>query len=188
MFKIKILFVSLGCLLGNLAYAGGDVLVSTCSNDLLRKEIIAKAQAEIGFQETLGANDGPRIREYRKSIPGINYPVPWCAIFCKWVYTQLNVDTPGNAWVPSWSAKPQYVIYYRKNARNELPCAGDAVTFYYPAMKREAHIAIVYEWPIEGDYFYTIEGNTNQAGGREGNSVRKKMRRKSDAYKIMRFV
>lgn len=183
--KIKILFAGTLVILGYLACAGSDLLTS-CPNNEVRQEIISLAKAEIGFHETFGANDGPRIREYRK-VSGFSYPVPWCAIFVKWVYAQLEIETPGNAWVPSWSAKSQYVIYYRRNARNELPCPGDAVTFYYPSMRREAHIGLVASWP-PGDYFYTIEGNTNAAGGREGNSVRLKMRRKSDAYKIMRFV
>lgn len=186
MHKIKIFFAGALVILGYLACSGSDLLSQT--SDSLRQAIVLKAKSEIGFQETLGANDGPRIREYRKSVPGISYPVPWCALFCKWVYTSCKISTPGNAWVPSWSAKPKYVIYYRKNARNEIPSAGDAVTFYYPHMGREAHIGLIASWPSQGDYFYTVEGNTNSAGGREGNSVRLKMRRKSDAYKIMRFV
>jgi hypothetical protein len=191
MYKIKIFFVALGCILGHLVSVGSDLQIEVhCDNLQLRNQIVVTALAEQGFQETSGANDGPRIREYWKAVKGISYPVPWCAIFVKWVYTTYHIETPGNAYVPSWSNKRQYVIYTRGAKDNhQYPCAGDAVTFYYPAMHREAHIGLVAEWPPGGDYFYTVEGNTtNVSGSREGNSVRRKMRRKTDAYKIMRFI
>jgi len=117
--------------------------------------------------------------------------VPWCAIFVSWVYTVTglkDVVPHGPEWVPSWSARPQFVIYKRGVAVNQYPCAGDVVTFYFPSSRQECHIGIVKEWPPKGDYFYTIEGNTNGAGSSDGDGVYIKMRRKTDAYRIMRFI
>lgn len=188
----KVFLLSVALVLGHLVGFSSDLLTD-CSNPELRTRIINNCVGEIGQRETLGANDSPRIREY-KALLHYTYkvPVPWCAIFVAWDYIASGVPLPalsGNpAYVPNWSKDPRYVIYTRGAKTNKMPCAGDVVTYYSPRQGIEFHIAIIKIWPPTGDYFYTVEGNTNNAGSDEGDGVYLKLRRKSDAYKIMRFV
>jgi hypothetical protein len=192
MFKTKILLAGVALLFGHLAYSGSDVLNVSCSSPEVRAKIVAIAVGEVGVREDLGANDAVRIREYKRAIHSkFDYPVFWCGIFAAYCYVSsghADVVPKAPEWVPSWSARKQYVIYARGTSPTQIPCAADVVTFYYTRLGRESHIAIIKEWPIDGDYFYTVEGNTNGAGGREGDGVYIKKRRKTDAYKIMRFV
>jgi CHAP domain len=171
-------------LLSHLAYSGSDLLTS-CTAPEIRSKILSVANGELYVREDLGSNDALRIREYKRAINSkFNYPVEWCAIFVSWVYTTngLKDKLPyGFEWVPSWSARPQFIIYKRGVKGNQFPCPGDVVTYYYPRLGHEGHIGIVIEWPVDGDYFKTIEGNWNRG-------VRIVIRRKTDAYRVMRFV
>jgi hypothetical protein len=185
MLKIKIFLTGVAIVFSYLVGFSGDLLVSNCTAPELRTKIIATASAELYVREDLGPNDALRIREYKKVINSkFDYPVEWCAIFVSWVYTAngLKEKIPyGPEWVPSWSARPRFVIYKRGAAANQYPCPGDVVTFYYPSKGIEGHVGLIKNWPAEGQYFYTIEGNW-------GGGVKVVMRRKTDAYKVMRFV
>ena len=189
MFKIKVFLAGVLLVSGNLVSAGSDLL-SSCSNHETRARIVATATAELHVREDLAANDAVRIREYKSVIKSrFNYPVAWCGIFTAYCFKTNGIEPPkGAEWVPSWTADKKRVIYQRGHSENQYPCPGDAVTFYYPKQGREGHVGIVKTWPIEGNYFWTIEGNTNAAGSREGDGVYIKMRRKTDAYKIIRLI
>jgi hypothetical protein len=173
-------------LFSHLVAVGSDLLVN-CSAPEKRATIISVASAELYVREDLGSNDALRIREYKVVINSkFNYPVEWCAIFVSYVYIKSGLEkfvpNPGKEWVPAWSSRsPKAVIYKRGSTTNQYPCAGDVVTFYYPKLGYEGHIGLVKEWPATGDYFKTIEGNW-------GGGVKIVLRRKSDAYKVMRFV
>jgi hypothetical protein len=185
MHKIKILLAGLVTICGHLVGFSSDIL-SNCSAPAERAKLIAVASAELYVREDLGQDDALRIREYKKIINSkFNYPVAWCAIFVSYVYTQSGyahvVPNPGKEWVPSWSARSKDVIYKRGNTNNQYPCPGDVVTFFYPKLGYEGHIGLVKQWPANGDYFYTIEGNW-------GGGVKTVMRRKTDAYRVMRYV
>lgn len=170
---------------GHLVSVGRDLL-SNCSSPDVRARVIAVASAELYVRENIGPDDALRIREYKTVINSkLNYPVAWCAIFVSYVYTKSGLEkfvpTPGKEWVPAWSARASNVIYKRGNITNQYPCAGDVVTFYYPKLGYEGHVGLVKDWPSNGDYFTTIEGNW-------GGGVKVVLRRKTDAYKVMRFV
>lgn len=187
---IKVLFTGLAIVFSHLVGVSGDLL--SCTQPELRAKCITIAKGELQVRENIAANDALRIREYKKAIGSkFNYPVAWCGIFVSWVYNQVGLQKSlpyGPEWVPSWSANKKQVIYTRGNADNQQPCPGDAVTFFYPRQGREGHIGLIKEWPSQGKYFYTIEGNTNSAGSREGDGVYVKMRLKTDAYKIIRII
>jgi hypothetical protein len=153
----------------------------------LRAQVAATYHGEIGVREDIGPNDGIRIREYR-TVSKFKYPVSWCAIFTMWTYTQNGVPFhQANEWVPSWS-RPQYVVYARGRPNNKTPRQADVFTLYYQHLKREGHIGFVDQWPRDSEYIITVEGNTNQAGSREGDGVHRKRRLKASIYKVMDYI
>lgn len=109
---------------------------------------------------------------------------PWCASFASWIYYHADYDAPISAWSPSYAMKKD--IIYKKNLKNNKKIqAGDAVTFYYSNLKRVGHVGIIVKQ--EGDYLYTIEGNTNENGSREGDGVYRKKRDINKIYAVTRY-
>jgi len=66
------------------------------------------------------------------------------------------------------------------------PSFGDVFFIYFPEKKRVAHTGFVDQW--EQTYIITVEGNTNEAGSREGDGVYRKRRLKSQIYAVSSFI
>ena len=112
-----------------------------------RKDILGVALSQIGFTEG-SRNETPY---------GAWYGMPnqsWCATFISWCATQADVGT--HILKRSAIAAPDYdyfnIPYY--DGATYTPQPGDL--FF---TKNFSHVGFVYY--VEGDYFYTIEGNTN---------------------------
>ncbi|PWG78593.1 hypothetical protein DDR33_21770, partial [Pararcticibacter amylolyticus] len=66
------------------------------------------------------------------------------------------------------------------------PSRGDVFGIYFPEKGRIAHVGFVDDW---GDkYVVTVEGNTNEAGSREGDGVYRKRRFISCIYKVVKYL
>lgn len=141
--------------------------------------------AEIGVREATGRNDGERVETYLASV-GFGKGHAWCAAFVSWTLQQCGVSNPKSAWSPSWFPNRK-VIYHRGNQQLKelIPAAGDVFGIYFQKLKRIAHVGFVDRWGEK--YVVTVEGNTNDAGSREGDGVYKKRRLKSQIYKVSRW-
>lgn len=180
--KIKIILLGV-CLLFVGAYTlHAGSLKEPLTKEQLRAKVALTYTSQVGVMETLGANDSPEIREYLK-VTNVKTPAAWCAAFVAYCYTSNGVPNPKSAWSPAYFS-PKYCI----NAKDSPPLQADVFGVYYNNLKRIAHIGFIDRWPREGDYFITVEGNTNNNGSREGNGVYKKRRLKRSAYKIARYV
>ncbi|MFD0997686.1 CHAP domain-containing protein [Ohtaekwangia kribbensis] len=165
-------------------YAGA--LDERCSNDACRIEkqllVATTYTSQIGVKENLGPNDSKEIRAYLL-VTGVKHPASWCAAFVAYCFTVNGVDNPKNAWSPSWFVDKSRLI----NPQKVKPERADTFAVYHRELKRIAHIGFVDTWP-PGDYFITVEGNTNNNGSREGDGVYRKRRLKKNAYKISRWI
>ena len=139
--------------------------------------------AEIGVREKTGNNDGERIEMYLKST-GLGKGYAWCAAFVTWTFQQAGVKTVRSAYSPDWFKKN--VVYTRGETKSYTAKKGDVFGLYFPEKKRIAHVGFIHAQ--EGDYYITVEGNTNQAGSREGDGVYKKRRPKRTIYKVADYV
>jgi len=112
-----------------------------------RKDIINVALSQVGYTE------GPSNRtKYGAWYPAANQP--WCATFVSWCVAQAEIPTdvikqsaiadPGSAFFNI----PMY------DGINYTPKPGD---FFFT--RSMGHVGIVVS--VDGDYFYTAEGNTN---------------------------
>lgn len=73
-----------------------------------------------------------------------------------------------------------------RDAPVSLPQKGDVFGIYFNSLKRIAHAGFVDEW---GDkYVVTVEGNTNEAGGREGDGVYRKRRLIGSIYRVAAWL
>lgn len=140
----------------------------------LRKQVIDTALSQIGVRELSGKNDGVAVEKYLK-VCGLGKGYAWCAAFISWVYKVNKVTEFKTAWAPGWFPK-------KRITNNPLP--GDVFGIWIN--NRIGHVGLVYLW---GDKVVrTIEGNTNEAGSREGDGVYEKRRLRRQIYAVSKWV
>ncbi|WP_316814280.1 peptidoglycan-binding protein [Pedobacter heparinus] len=130
-----------------------------------RSAVIDIARKEIGVRES-GHNSGPRIREYLAYV-GFKEAAPWCSAFCSWCFGQAGLVKPRTAWSPG-------LFPVSRLARDGLP--GMLIGIYFPSLGRIGHCGIIER--VQGSMIFSIEGNTNVTGSREGDAVMRKVRHK----------
>ncbi len=149
------------------------------------------ARPYIGAMEASGNQMGtdPRMREIFEAdslmSAGDTDGYPWCCSFISMCVQKLIGQSPHYAMVhppktasvlnfrTRW-APAQNCLVFPPNHAVHSPHKGDVVVFTF------SHIGVVDE--VGTNMVYTIEGNTNEAGSREGTSVL----RKSRAFGIIR--
>lgn len=149
------------------------------------------ARDMIGVKES-SPNWGPEIQRFLRAARVVS-PAPWCAAFVNWAAEQaaslLGVPSPLEevklqAYVPSY-----YQWAKEKNKLTKWPDVGpgDLFVIYYASMNRFGHIGFVDYADANAGTFKTIEGNTDAAGGREGNAVASRIRRNTPMVEYIRW-
>lgn len=144
--------------LGGRHVSGRDLLIAP------KLPLLEIARGELGVRERSGKNDGPRILIYQGAV-GLKSGDPWCAAFVSWVFFKAGYPKPRTGWSPA-------LFPLARIKKTAAP--GMLFGIYFPALKRIAHCGFVES--LRGDWVITIEGNTNQAGAREGDGVYRKWR------------
>lgn len=122
-----------------------------------RADIIGVARTQVGYRETL--NNTTKYGAWY----GLDNQ-PWCAMFVSWCARQAKIPQSviRNSAVAAPDANYHNLAY--KDGKSYTPKMGDV--FF---KKDFSHNGLVYH--VDGDYFYTIEGNTNNDGSDLGHSV-----------------
>jgi hypothetical protein len=158
------------------------------NTDSLRKCVQEVYSSQVGVRELTGKNDGPEVKQYLASVK-LKEGFAWCAAFVNYCLESCSIKTPKSGWVPSWLIKER-IIYNSKQiyvaGNYTKPLRGDLIFLYNKEMGRPAHIGFVDEWGDE--YVKTVEGNTNTAGGREGNGVYRKIRPIRTIYAVVDII
>lgn len=133
-----------------------------------RDDIIGVAKTQLGYRE--GANNATKYGTWY-GLPN----QPWCAMFISWCARQAGIPTSvlKNSAVAAPDAQYFNIPYY--DGASYTPQKGDL--FF---TKSWSHVGLVYY--VDGDYFYTIEGNSNNTGSGEGTSVVSNRRKISNFY------
>lgn len=133
----------------------------------LSDKAIDMAIVELGVQENpIYSNWGRDVSKYLLSV-GIDFPASWCAALVYWCFNQACIDlamenplTKTAGVLRLWnSAKPANKV--------TEPQAGDI--FIMDFGKGLGHTGIVEK--TDKDFIYTIEGNSNNNGDRNGYEV-----------------
>lgn len=152
----------------------------------VQQSVVNIYTAEIGVRELTGHNDGTRVIEYLKSA-NLNKGNPWCAAFVCWTYKQVKLHAVISGYSPNWFPKSN-TIYTNGLANNRTPDRADVFGIWFSSKNRIAHVGFIDNWSPTNSYCITVEGNTNNAGSREGDGVYKKRRLKSQIYKVSRWI
>ena len=153
--------------------------------DSLRIQLQRVYRAEIGIRENR-ENRGRRIEEYLRYV-GLGAGNPWCAAFVSWAYGQIGIKRIRTGWSPDLF-KASDVIYTRTHS-SKAPVqlsAGDVFGLWFPEKKRIAHVGFIDQ--VQGKWLITVEGNTNEAGSREGDGVYRKRRLMRSIYAVSRYL
>lgn len=130
-----------------------------------RQTVLAVARPLVGQVEE-GNNAGRFVEEVLSSV-GLGPGHPWCAAFNFFVFREAGFSSlvPKSAWSPDW---------LRGGERRRTGHPADVFGIYFPSRGRIAHTGIVEAQ--QGPWLTTIEGNTNEAGSRDGDGVYRKKR------------
>jgi hypothetical protein len=147
----------------------------------VREQVVHAYTAEIGVREATGHNDGEPVEKYLAST-GLGKGYAWCAAFVNWVYQQNGIEGPKTpAWSPSWFPNSK-----KYDSQKQIPQPGDLFGIYFRSKGRIAHVGFIDKW--QGTTVLTVEGNTNEAGSREGDGVYRKRRLARQIYKTANWI
>ena len=139
--------------------------------------------SQIGVREATGKNDGPEVEMYLKTV-GLKKGFAWCSAFVKWSLDEAEIPNKINAWSPTAENRNHFVYANKKHIKEPQP--GDVFTIWYTKIKRIGHTGFYHE--MQNDHIIvTVEGNTNEAGSREGDGVYKKYRSLKTIHSISRW-
>jgi hypothetical protein len=149
----------------------------------LQQKALDIAITQIGVEEAPGhKNTGKQVEKYLASV-GLGPGYSWCMAFVFWCHQQAA------------EAMARKILMYRTGGvleqwrqrkdkyRAITPQPGDVFIMDYG--KGQGHTGIVEK--VDNDYVYTIEGNTNDEGSREGYEVCRRKRARSKILGYLRF-
>ena len=145
--------------------------------------------AELGVRERTGRNDGTRVEAYLRYV-NLERGAPWCAAFVCWVFGKAGVANPRTGWSPGLFTKSrvcwQRSVAVQPNKKIYTPKQGDVFGIWFPDKQRIAHAGFVDKW--EDTWVTTVEGNTNEAGSREGDGVYRKRRLVRSVWQVADWI
>lgn len=150
-----IIVLSLSTAMATTAFAAYENTYKNTGNQ--RNDIVQVAKTQLGYTEK--SNNATKYGTwYGKPNQ------PWCAMFVSWCARQAGIPTSilKNSACAGAGSSYFNIPYY--NGSSYTPKPGDL--FF---TKSWTHVGIVYY--VEGNYFYTIEGNSNSTGSAEGYCV-----------------
>lgn len=143
------------------------------------KTVIDVARKEVGYHEGKSGGGWNNRQKYSKEVPGLGWSdgQPWCGTFIAWCAMKAGV---GQLFAPASVAAScdGAGAWFKKQGRwSEYPGIGAQVFIGKPHDLNHTGLAIGYD----GTWIYTIEGNTNDSGSREGDGVYLKKRARHGA-------
>ncbi|WP_434777606.1 CHAP domain-containing protein [Neisseria sp. Ec49-e6-T10] len=129
------------------------------------------AKTQLGVVEIpRNSNKGKDVEKYLSSI-GLGGGYAWCMSFVYWCVEQAAKEyRTANPLYRTGGVLMQW--NQRQNLKASKPMAGDI--FIMDFGKGTGHCGFVTK--VEGSYIFTIEGNTNSAGSRDGDGVYERKR------------
>lgn len=158
--------------------------------------IAETAARQVGIREhPMNSNCGPEVNAFKAAtnLPPTE-PWPWCAAFVDWVVraamehegfketaTFKRPKTAG-AWdLINWALAQDNTVRTLRNPGKDIQ-AGDIIVYNF------SHCGIAVGEPNKTGYFVAVEGNTDEAGSREGGGVYRKLRSASLVRARLRFT
>jgi hypothetical protein len=150
----------------------------------IRLKVKCTYNSQIGIRELTGNNDGKSVEAYL-TYCNLSKGNPWCAAFVCWTLGQNQIQNPRSGFCPNLFLK-KHIVWKRDRKINRTPLYSDVFGLYFAEKKRIAHVGFIEKWTAQT--VTTVEGNTNEAGSREGDGVYRKIRLTRQIYAVTRFI
>jgi hypothetical protein len=145
---------------------------------ILSEYALKEAITQLGQREhPIGSNWGESVKTYLATV-GITFPASWCAAFIYWCF---QTPTGENPLYRTAGVLDHWI--HRKSNRVVSPERGDI--FIMDFGNGVGHTGIIEK--IDDLHIYTIEGNTNDTGSREGYEVCRRKRLKTSIKGYLRY-
>lgn len=152
----------------------------------LQQQALNVAISQLGkHEEPLGSNWGKPVQDYLHSV-NIGFPASWCMAFVYWCFEQIK-DT--SRAIPNPLVKTGGVLRAWNEADKKYRVVGDPQPgdiFIMSFGGGLGHTGIVEK--VDANFVYTIDGNTNDSGSREGIEVCRKQRPRNKMLGYLRYV
>lgn len=147
----------------------------------LQTDALKVAITQLGQTEKpLGSNWGKPVQDYLASV-GINFPASWCMAFVYWCFKQAR---PVNELIKSGGVLHVWNTAEKKYRVVDNPQPGDI--FIMDMGKGLGHTGFVEK--VDAAFIYTIDGNTNDSGSREGIEVCRRQRPRNKIKGYLRYT
>ena len=147
----------------------------------LQQQALDVAKTQLGKCENpLGSNWGHPVQDYLASV-GIHFQASWCMAFVYWCFEQTGQPNP--------LVKSGGVLNCWNTADKKYRVVGDPQPgdiFIMNFGKGLGHTGIVEK--VDANFIYTIDGNTNDSGSREGIEVCRKQRPRNKIVGYLRYL
>ncbi len=154
---------------------------------MIAEKIRQTALAYVGKTETAG-NSGFADPAFQKEMQRVGWQkgMAWCSFFAELAYAEAYKGDPAKSAAVtklfSGSAVQTFTNFKNAGYRTDaVPNVGDLAVWRY-GNGWQGHIGIVVSVDGKGG-FQSVEGNTNDAGGREGIMVAVKRRRTGEPFR-----
>ena len=158
--------------------------VSNSVTQTKQQALVFTYTSQIGVREATGKNDGPQVEAYLKTV-GLGKGYAWCAAFVKWCLNKAGISNTLNGMALSAHNKNNLVYHQKRFIKAVQP--GDVFTLYYAHLGRIGHTGFI-DKQVNSSIYESVEGNTNEAGSREGDGVYKKKRSYNATHSISRWL
>lgn len=147
----------------------------------LSENSLEVAFSQVGVtEEPKGSNGGPQVTQYLKSV-GLNAGFPWCMAFVYWCVNKAAADMLiKNPLVKTGGVLRQWEEVKLRKIPNRSKAIKPGDIFILRFAHGTGHTGFVEK--IENGIVYTVEGNTNDDGSREGYEVAKRKRTLSSIF------
>jgi CHAP domain-containing protein len=138
--------------------------------------ILDMAAGEVGYHEGRSGGHWDNHEKYAPAVPGLEWAQDqaWCATFVSWLALEAGVP---DLYPRTASCLAGVKWFKDRHQWSDYPAIG-AQVFY--GVGGGAHTGIVVSY--DDIYIHTVEGNTNDDGGAEGDGVYCKTRVRRDDY------
>lgn len=152
-------------------------------NSSLRDAIQKTYTSQIGVRELTGRNDGKEVEMYLAYV-WLKKGQPWCAAGVSWCFGQNGIKKARSGGCVQ--LMEQGTTIYINGKVKAVPQKADVLFIWFAEKGRVAHTGFIDKW--SDTWVNSVEGNTNQAGSREGDGWYRKKRLKRQIYAVAKYV